>query len=280
MKTGNMQDKEVLARQYQDSSNLDIRKNFQKKYRTNPMEFTDWIISKIRFNNGCRVLEVGCGTGNLWKNYEELIDTFSELVLTDISDGMIELVRKNYAGRKNIQIQNADVSDLPFDDNSFEIIIANSMLYHVADLEPALENIHRILRDDGVFLSTTFGKAGQLNYIRNAMIEMKLVDPQNFDEVSFTLENGRCILQNHFPVVHMDIFDNHLEVLESMDLVDYIFSMSSIGLGQIDPSNRDKMKAYFESKKDSRGILSIPLMYGMFICKKTAREGIEIQDRQ
>ena len=266
MKTRNMRDKEVLTRQYKDSSNLDIRKNFHKKYSTNPIRYTDWILSKIEFFKGCRVLEVGCGTGSLWENSPELIDTFSELVLTDISTGMIDIVKENYAGRKNIQIQAMDVLDMPFEANSFDIVVANSMLYHVNDVDSALENIQRILRKDGVFYATTFGKDGQINYINKAMFEMGLSDSKKIDEISFTLENGRLILRNHFSVVKEETFDNHLEVLEPLDLVEYIFSMSS--MAHIDRSNRDKMKAYFESKKDSQGILTIPLMYGMFISLK------------
>ena len=258
-----MRDKEVLSRQYKDRSNLDIRKNFHKKYGTNPIRFTDWILSKIKFFKGCRVLEVGCGTGDLWENYAELTDTFSELVLTDISKGMIDIAKESYAGRKNIQIQAMDVLEMPFEDNSFDIIIANSMLYHVDDVDPALENIHRILRDEGVFYATTFGKDGQLNYINNAMFEMGLSDSKKIDEISFTLENGRDILQNHFSVVKEETYDAHLEVSEALDLVEYIFSMSS--MSHIDKSNRDRMNAYFESKKDGRGILTIPVMSGMFI---------------
>jgi ubiquinone/menaquinone biosynthesis C-methylase UbiE len=266
MKTWKMRDKEVLNQQYKDSSNLDIRKNFHKKYSTNSIGYADWILSNIRFFKGCRVLEVGCGTGRLWENYPELIDTFSELVLTDISKGMVDIVRENYAGRNNIQIQAMDVLDMPFEENSFDIIVANSMLYHVNDVELALENIHRILRDNGIYYATTFGKDGQLNYINNAMFEMGLSDSKNIDEISFSLENGREILRNYFTVVKEETYDNHLEVLEPLDLVEYIFSMSS--MCHIDRSNRDKMNAYFESKKDSKGILSIPMMYGMFISIK------------
>jgi ubiquinone/menaquinone biosynthesis C-methylase UbiE len=266
MKTANMCDKEILARQYKDSSNLDIRKNFHKKYATNKTGYADWILSNIKFFKGCRVLEVGCGTGSLWENYPELIDTFSELVLTDISTGMIDIVKQRYAGRRNVEIQTMDVLDVPFEDNSFDFIVANSMLYHVNDVDSALENIHRILREDGVFYATTFGRDGQLNYIYHAMFEMGLSDSKEIDEISISLENGRDILRNHFSAVKVETYDNHLEVSEPLDLVEYIFSMSS--MSHVDGSNREKMTAYFESKKDGKGILTIPMMYGMFISLK------------
>lgn len=263
MKTSDMRDQEVLSRQYKDSSNLDIRKSFNKKYSTNPIAYSDWIVSKIRFFKGCRVLEVGCGTGNLWENYAELIDTFSKLVLTDISKGMMDMVKERYAGRKNIHIQAMDVLDMPFEDNSFDIIVANSMLYHISDVDSALENIHRILREDGAFYATTFGNGGMINYVNAAMFEMGLSDSKKVGEISFTLENGSDLLRNHFSVVKQETYNAQMEVLETLDLVNYIFSMSS--MCHIDRSNRDKMIAYFESKKDSQGILTIPSISGMFI---------------
>jgi len=266
MKTSHMRDQEVLSRQYKDSSNLDIRKNFHKKYSTNPTSFTDWILSKIKFINGCRVLEVGCGTGSLWQNYPQLTDTFAELVLTDISKGMIDIAKETYVARKNIQIQAMDVLDMPFEDHSFDIIVANSMLYHVNDVDSALEIIHRILRDGGVFYATTFGKDGQISYINHAMFEMGLSDSKEIGEISFSLENGFDLLRKHFSVVKEETYDAHLEVSEPLDLVEYIFSMSS--MSHVARSNRDKMNAYFESKKDSQGILNIPVMSGMFISTK------------
>jgi len=266
MKTANMRDQEVLARQYQDNSNLQIRQNFHKKYGTNPVEYTEWILSKIEFIKGCRILEVGCGTGNLWAKHPQLVESFSALVLTDISPGMIELVREKYAGRKNIHIQVMDVLDMPFEANSFDIIVANSMLYHVNDVEAALENIHRVLRPGGELYATTFGKDGQISYINNAMFAMGLSDSKKVDDISFSLENGRELLAKYFSVVKLEPFDAHLEVTDPAELVEYIFSMAS--MSRLDSSNRDQMIAYFESKKDSRGILTIPMMYGMFIASK------------
>ena len=88
MNTANMRDQEILSRQYLDSSKLEIRKNFHKKYGTSSAQYSDWILSKIKFFTGCRVLEVGCGTGSLWENNIELVDSFAELMLTDISAGL------------------------------------------------------------------------------------------------------------------------------------------------------------------------------------------------
>ena len=88
-------------------------------------------------------------------------------------------------------------------------------------------------------------------------------DSKKIDDISFCLENGIDILRKYFSLVKEEKYDAHLEVSEPLDLVEYIFSMAS--MSDMDKSNRKKMNAYFESKKDRQGILTIPQIYGMYI---------------
>jgi len=179
---------------------------------------------------------------------------------------MLESVRVGYAGRKNVKIQGVDVLELPFEDNSFDIVIANSMLYHVTALDAALENVRRVLRDVGALHATTFGRDGLINYINQAMFEMGLSDSEKIEGLSFTLENGADILRKHFSAVRLEPYQANLAVSQPADLVDYIFSMAS--MSHVDRSNRERMIAYFEAKKDEQGLLRIQQTYGMFIALK------------
>lgn len=268
MNTSHMHDKDILARQYRDSSNLEIRKNFHQKYGSNPVAFTDWILSKIRFFEGCRVLEVGCGTGGLWANTPQLVESFSELALTDASEGMIERARQSYAGRVNVRLQVMDVLEMPFEAHSFDIIVANSMLYHVREIDAALADIRRVLRPAGAFYATTFGKEAVIHYIDRALIEMGLADATAIGAISFTLENGGQALRRHFSAVRVETYENPLDVSDPVDLVEYIYSMAS--MSRLDRSHRERMLAYFESQKDRNGILTIPQASGMFIASGRA----------
>jgi SAM-dependent methyltransferase len=162
-----------------------------------------------------------------------------------------------------VRAQVVDILDISFEEDSFDIIIANSMLYHVADMDLALRNIHSILRFGGVFYATTFGRLGLIHTINRAMFEMGLSDSKEISDISFSLENGEELLWKQFLRVKKVTYDANLEVSEISDLVDYIFSMSS--MSHVDGSNREKVSAYFESKKDGKGLLQIPQTYGMFI---------------
>lgn len=273
MEYKNMQDKKVLGQQYKDSEKLDVRKNFHQNYSTNPITYDDWILSKIHFPRGChplgcRILEVGCGTGQLWKNQGELIDSFSELVLSDISVGMVEQAKENHLAKKNITCQVIDTQEIPYPENSFDLIIANSMLYHIPHLKQALKEIHRVLKSDGIFYATTAsGSEGLMNDITGALYEMGLSETKSTAELSFSLENGGEMLNHYFTSVERELYEDHLEITNANDIVEYIYSMSFM-YNKLDASHFYELLAYFEKRKDDLGIIKIPKLYGMFIASK------------
>lgn len=83
-----------------------------------------------------RVLEVGCGTGDF---AARLRDRGLEVVAVDQSEQMVDLAR-----RRGVDARVGDVRALPFDDRSFDVAVANFMLYHVPELDRALAELARV----------------------------------------------------------------------------------------------------------------------------------------
>lgn len=90
----NMNDASIVKRQYATSNNLNTRISIHDKYSTNKIGFRNWIVSNYRIDKGMKVLELGCGTGDMWKNRDSLINLCSQLVLSDFSEGMVESTKK------------------------------------------------------------------------------------------------------------------------------------------------------------------------------------------
>ncbi len=105
-----------------------------EKYSTNKMGFGNWIISNYRIGKGMKVLELGCGTGDMWKNRESLIGDCSKLILSDFSEGMVAVAKENVGNYDNIEYMVLDIQEIPYEDETFDIVIANMMLYHVPDI--------------------------------------------------------------------------------------------------------------------------------------------------
>ena len=133
-------DVDVVKEQYKNADKLNTRISIHSKYSVNKMGFGNWIISNYDIKPGCRILELGCGTGDMWKDNKGLLEQAAEVVLTDFSEGMVETVRLALGRISNLSCQVADIQEIPFTDDSFDIVIANMMLYHVPQLEKGVKN--------------------------------------------------------------------------------------------------------------------------------------------
>lgn len=257
-----LQKKEVLKKQYNNANNLNKRISIHDKYSTNKLGFGNWIISKYDILPNSLVLELGCGTGSMWIDHLNIIENGSNLVLTDLSEGMLESARVNLKKNENTSFKIVDIQDIPFDDESFDVVIANMMLYHVPDLNRGLLEVRRILKPGGKFYCATFGEHGIAEYIETALKEFNVTGIQSN---AFTLQNGACKLSNYFKNVERFDYEDSLEITDINDIIDYIYSLSS--MSNLNNIKYEAAKEILESKKEN-GILKIPKEYGMFVCIK------------
>lgn len=114
---------------------------------------TKWCLSKIGYYNGA-ILEVGCGGGNTIK---QLTRRSSICTIYGI-DHSIEAVEaaiiknKKEIGEGRVHIQQADVENLPYEDETFSYVLAIRTHYFWENLEAAFEEIYRVLKHGGEFL--------------------------------------------------------------------------------------------------------------------------------
>lgn len=107
-----------------------------------------WIAAQLGDLKGKRVLELGSGAGE-GAVYFALQG--AEVVATDLSPGMLEVVRR-VAERHGVSVQTrvASADDLSqFEEGSFDIIYAANLLHHV-EIAPCLDEVRRVLKPGGV----------------------------------------------------------------------------------------------------------------------------------
>jgi len=91
-------------------------------------------------------LELGCGIGN-HIDYEDL--EFQNYHVVDIRTNVLNEVKKKY---KNIKILNFDIQKkMPFNNDYFDRINAIHILEHLSDLPSCIDEIHRLIKKDGLF---------------------------------------------------------------------------------------------------------------------------------
>ena len=228
------QDPQFLkSEQYRDSSNLDARAELHRRFSTAVTPWHQWVFQQLNLPPGSRLLECGCGPGWLWRHNLDALPPGCHVTLTDLSDGMVaEAQAALAASGHDFRFRPADIQDLPFADDSFDVVIANHMLYHVPDRSQALAEVRRVLVENGRFYAATNG--------RHHMQELWQIGERLFPNTavpltqlrawrgigSFQLENGREQLTAVFPHVALHFYEDGLAVTEADPLIAYLHSTS------------------------------------------------------
>ena len=262
-----MNQTENVKQQFSDDKNLTIRINFYKKYSTNKLDFTLWLLDKYSFTENNSILELGCGNGGQWKDRIELLPKGCKLVLSDFSDGMVNAVKERYSTlHENVFFQKIDIQSIPFGDESFDVVIANHMLFHVLDLDKALSEVQRVLKIGGCFYSATDGNGGMRPFLHNAIKKFNPESKAFTKKIPFNLQNGSEILSRYFSIVERFDYENVLAITETQDLMEWL--RSTISISGYTEENLVSLHEYFEAIRIRDGAINIPRETGLFVSKK------------
>ena len=100
------------------------------------------------------LLEVGCGNGAV-SNY--IAKKYRLNVTgTDVDPEMVQLAQENIYDVPDIRFLEADATNLPFQDNDFEIVLSFGVMHHISNWLDALREINRVLKPNGHFIYFDF----------------------------------------------------------------------------------------------------------------------------
>jgi ubiquinone/menaquinone biosynthesis C-methylase UbiE len=214
--------------QYRNADNLNARIAIHERFSTNPQGWYPWLWDRLeQLPAQARVLELGCGSGALWSACPERIPPGWSLTLSDLSEGMLKDAWHNLVvlGR-GIKFEPIDAQAIPYPDETFDIVIANFMLYHVPDRPKALSEIRRVIKMGGVLVTATAG-ADHLKEMHDWFERLNAtMDIPAFNN-PFTLENGLAQLQAFFNPVELQRYEDGLRITEIPPLMAYLESTST-----------------------------------------------------
>jgi len=101
-----------------------------------------------------RALEIGAGTGYFSLNLMQ-DGAFSNLVATDLSGGMLASLARTAGSLglgDRVDTARADAEELPFDDESFDLVLGHAVLHHIPDLDRGFREFRRVLRPGGAIV--------------------------------------------------------------------------------------------------------------------------------
>lgn len=147
---------------------MDNRQNRERRFWDRFANFYDAFIDKVfrktykailenmdsDLNRNHHVLEIGTGTGIIpFAIYSKV----SSIVATDISPEMVRVANKKLKRSKikNIDFQIQDSYHLTFPDKSFDVVIASNLLHLLYEPEKPINELKRVMKDDGIFIAPT-----------------------------------------------------------------------------------------------------------------------------
>lgn len=257
---------------YRDDTNLRARQGLLA-YAVKPVDLW-WRLAPVEWRGTERVLDVGCGNGI---DTKQLLARRScaQVVATDLSAGMLRTLGLGEEPGLPVHLLQSDIAALPFKDESYDVVLAMHMLYHVADISAALTEVRRVLADDGVFLASTNSAASKaalqiaLNDAVSGVVGRNVVA---LPELAFTTENGRQLLEQTFASVELSTYATNYEVTNADVVV--AAGASSVRdpvvatIGELDwNAVINDYRAHVEQIIKTEGSFKITATSGDFICR-------------
>jgi SAM-dependent methyltransferase len=201
------------------AADLKTRIQIQERHRTNPLNWFQWVFERLGLPEKCRILELGCGLGDLWLQNLDRLPAGWQMMLSDLSAGMLQAVRRSpLAQLSQFTFYIMDAQAIPFPQESFEAVFGLGLLDLVPGRKRTLEEIWRVLKPGGSLYASA-GGFGHLQEIEDRVRPLLPEADYGGNARRFGLENGISFLSNWFQEIRLErypdelVFDNPEPIL-------------------------------------------------------------------
>ena len=112
---------------------------------------TDYVASLMSKDD--EVLECACGTGMF---SVKIAPRVKELTATDFSDGMLKRTKKKCAVMDNVRVESGDITDLKYEDATFDKVVAANVIHLLDDPKRAIDELKRVTKPGGTIVIPTY----------------------------------------------------------------------------------------------------------------------------
>lgn len=215
-----------LKAQYRNSTNISARIRLHRLFSSNKQGWFPWIYEQCQITEGMKILELGCGNGRLWIENKAKLPADCEIILSDISEGMIRDVRREQSLQDDrFSFAAFDCHAIPYEDTSFDLVIANHVLFYCKDVDRVCSEVGRVLKPGGRFVCGTYGVAHmqEVSRLVTQFDDRITLSGENLYE-HFGKENGAQALAPYFAEVDWQQYEDALIVTQAEPLIEYVLS--------------------------------------------------------
>ena len=130
-------------------------------------EMAKWGVSHFEIKEDDKILDIGCGGGRNIERFAEQISEIGRVVGIDYSEVSVEKsikLNQEAIDRGNVNVLQGSVSDMPFYDETFDIVTGFETIYFWPDFINDLKEVNRVLKKDGLvfFCNEAVYKEGEM----------------------------------------------------------------------------------------------------------------------
>jgi ubiquinone/menaquinone biosynthesis C-methylase UbiE len=149
------------------------------------------LVGRLKLDEGASVLELACGTGIVTRRLRDRFPA-ARLVATDLNEAMIAYAARKFSPADRVEWRQADMTALPFEDESFDAVACQFGLMFVPDKAAAAREARRVLRPGGAFTFSVWDAIEHNDLARLAHATIASFferDPPDFYEVPFGMHD-------------------------------------------------------------------------------------------
>ena len=263
-----------LKKQYQNASNISSRIDLHSLYSQNRQGWFPWVFEQCGVKSGMQILELGCGDGSFWIQNGEKIPPRCRVVLSDVSRGMVRDARRSVqkiggdtkeTGAVTFAYKVFPCEQIPYEADSFDLVMANHLLFYCKDISVALGEIRRVLKPGGVFVCSTYGAKhmSEISRLVQGFDDRMILSAHKLYQ-HFGKENGEDILGDFFREIQWREYEDSLLVTDAQPLISYILSCHG-NQNQFILERYKEFQNYVKRQMGDGGF-SITKEAGIFIC--------------
>jgi len=136
------------------------------------------VLNNLKFQSNELVLDLGCGTGFLFRHIKKQAEF---LVGLDLSQKVLQEAKKRTKNMTNVALILADADNTPFPDRTFDKIFAITVLQNMPDHTKTLSEMKRVGKSQATFAVTgfkkTFTQESFVALLENAQLKVSLLEP-------------------------------------------------------------------------------------------------------
>lgn len=155
------------------------------------------LAGRIGGNEIHRVLELASGTGRLTRHLLDKLPVTTQIIASDLNPDMLQVAKSKIQG-DNIAWQTVDMLNIPYGDESFDLVVCQFGLMLVPDHERALQEINRVLKKGGKLIYSVWGDLNENGIWKIGADTLKSflgIDPIRQTPGPFSMQDEKNILE-------------------------------------------------------------------------------------